>query len=513
MILTEARSAASSLSPGLKLLLAAVFLLPLLAYWDTAASIVAIWERSGTFAHGYVIVPISLWLIWQRRAALRGMTPTPYWPALAALAGCGAAWLLADVGQVQVVRQYAFALMLPLTALAMLGKRLAGAIAFPLCFLVLGVPFGDSFIEPMIGITANFTVDALRATGIPVLREGNNFSIPSGNWSVVEACSGVRYLIASFTLGTLYAYLTYRSLKRRLLFILASILVPIVANGLRAYMIVMMGHLSGMTMAVGFDHLIYGWLFFGLVMFLLFWIGVFWRQDVDLTGAAAVADAGAVAAAPADMTALAKAGLAVALCLALWPAYARYLDGTQSHRTPVELAGYRAAATMVPAFSPWQPAATPASAELTQFYRQQGQPVGLTLRYYREQADGGKLISSSNQLVQGGGLGWHVLASGTQRADAAGRTLQLREATIAGPQGKLLVWSWYWIGGRVTSSDYVGKTLQIRQKLLHGSDEGAAVMLFSPYEEQPEPARAALRAFLAANLVSLEATLARNLQP
>jgi exosortase len=69
----------------------------------------------------------------------------------------------------------------------------------------------------------------------------------------VEACSGVRYLISSVTLGCLYAYLTYQSTKKRLLFIAVSIVVPIIANGLRAYMIVMIGHLSGMELATGGD--------------------------------------------------------------------------------------------------------------------------------------------------------------------------------------------------------------------------------------------------------------------
>ncbi len=65
-----------------------------------------------------------------------------------------------------------------------------------------------------------------------------------------------------------------------MLFVLASILFPIVANWLRAYMIVMIAHLSEMKYATGVDHLIYGWVFFGFVMLILFWIGSFWREDV-----------------------------------------------------------------------------------------------------------------------------------------------------------------------------------------------------------------------------------------
>ncbi len=109
-------------------------------------------------------------------------------------------------------------------------------------------------------------------------REGQNFVVPSGNWSVVEACSGIRYLIASLTVGTLYAYLTYTSLKRRLIFVGISLLVPVVANWLRAYLIVMIGHLSGNKLAVGVDHLIYGWVFFGVVIAIMFAIGMRWAE-------------------------------------------------------------------------------------------------------------------------------------------------------------------------------------------------------------------------------------------
>jgi exosortase A len=170
--------------------------------------------------------------------------------------------------------------MIVLAVCAVVGSQIARAIAFPLAFSLLAVPIGEFLVPVMIEHTADFTVGALRLSGIPIYREGNNFVIPSGRWSVVEACSGLRYLIASITLGLLYAYLTYSSLLRRSLFVLASVLVPIVANWVRAYMIVMIGHLSGMKYAAGVDHLLYGWVFFGLVMLMLFWIGSRWREDL-----------------------------------------------------------------------------------------------------------------------------------------------------------------------------------------------------------------------------------------
>ncbi|MUI13281.1 exosortase A [Massilia dura] len=490
-------------------------LLPLLAYFDTAASIVSIWDRSETFAHGFVIVPITLWLVWRRRAELALLPVRPCWPALAALLLCGAAWMLAMLGDVLVVRQYAFAVMIPLTVLAVFGTAIARALIFPLAFLLFGVPVGEGLIEPLIGITANFTVDALRLTGIPVLREGNNFSIPSGNWSVVEACSGLRYLISSVTLGCLYAYLTYQTTWRRVLFVVVALALPVFANGLRAYMIVMIGHTSNMTLAVGVDHLIYGWAFFGLVMLLLFWVGSFWREDAPAVPAAPAASAACAKARVASRTPsapsarIAAAVLGVAACIGVWPAYGWYIERGNASPPSVDVASFAARVPAVPAFTEWQPDFAPASGTLRRFYQVGDRQVGFWLQYYRD-GGGGKLISSTNRLAAARS-GWSETGVAIRMETIAGRPFTMRETTLLGPGGsRFVVWQWYAIGGNVTTSNYTGKLLQTKQKFLTGSDDGAALMVFSPYDEDPAAAHPALRAFLETHLAAIDAVLAAN---
>ena len=262
-------------------------------YWPTAQSIVAIWDRSETFAHGFLIVPIVLYLLWTRRKLIAQQTPVADWLGAGLLALAGMAWLVANAGKVQVVQQFAFVAMIPAAVIAIAGRRAAWAMAFPLAFLFLGVPVGEGLIPPLMDFTADFTVAALKLSGMPVYREGTFFMIPSGQWSVVEGCSGLRYLIASITVGTLYAYLSYQDLRKRVIFIALSVIVPIIANGLRAYMIVMIAHLSDMKLALGIDHLIYGWVFFGIVMLLLFWIGSYWRDPEPTVPTVGAADGGA----------------------------------------------------------------------------------------------------------------------------------------------------------------------------------------------------------------------------
>jgi hypothetical protein len=105
------------------------------------------------------------------------------------------------------------------------------------------------------------------------------------------------------------------------------VVVPIVANWLRAYMIVMIGQLSEMKYAVGIDHLIYGWLFFGVVVLILFWIGSFWREDFDPRPAASPSVLPAVRG-PSSLTAMMVAVIPAAGLVAVWPVAAARATGS-----------------------------------------------------------------------------------------------------------------------------------------------------------------------------------------
>ena len=507
MLMNENPALAGAGPQGLSLpriaVIAAAFVAVLLLYWSTAASMVSVWNSSETFAHGYAILPISLWLIWRRREVFARIPAEPFWPALGLLALCGAGWLLARAGEVQVVMQYAFVAMFPAVALAVLGRRLAGALAFPLLFLLFAVPFGEVFVQPLINFTADFTVALVRATGIPVLRNGTMFELPTGNWSVVEACSGVRYLISSITLGCLYAYLSYRSIKRRVLFIGLSIIVPIIANGLRAYMIVMIGHTSDMALATGVDHLIYGWLFFGLVMFIMFWIGSYWREDdvAPVPAAAAARTTGALPVRP-----LTGVAIAAVLVCALWPALGALSDKAAHNPAPVQLDSARLAAPAAGAPA-WTPDFMPSDATLAGRYTAAGVPVDLNLLYYRNQGPDKRLISSVNR-VDNRKQDFLQIGSTARSEEIKGQPLAVRETRVKGPDGSnYLVWHWTWIDGSFTANDYIGKLRQAQAKLMMHGDDGAALMVSTRVGENPDTARAALRAFLEANLAPLQATL------
>ncbi|HEX4173759.1 MAG TPA: exosortase, partial [Acetobacteraceae bacterium] len=138
------------------------------------------------------------------------------------------------------------------------------------------------------GITTFFIRHGLEILGVPAYIDGFAIEIPQGTFFVAEACAGLRFLVASTAFGCLFALLIYRSPLRRGVFILVSILVPIIANGFRAIGIVYLGHILGSAEAAAADHLIYGWIFFSLVTLLLIALGLPFREDEGLRRSASL---------------------------------------------------------------------------------------------------------------------------------------------------------------------------------------------------------------------------------
>ena len=490
-----------------------VLVLILGLFWQTASGMVSIWYRSETFAHAFVVPPISIWLIWRRRLDLTQLMPRPAFVMLFPIAGMALLWLLGDLVAVNSVTQLAFIAMVVLSVPAVLGLQVACAITFPLLFLFFAAPIGEFMMPQLMEWTAEFTVVALRASGIPVYSEGLQFVIPSGSWSVVEACSGVRYLIASVTVGTLFAYLNYQTTTRRILFILVSILVPIVANWLRAYMIVMLGHLSGNKLAVGFDHLIYGWAFFGVVIMLMFVIGARWVESEPAFGEGVALPVTSVAA-PSAVRLWMVAVCAMAV-VAMPTGAKLVIDrgapvGVPALFAPdVLMAGWRASDTAAIGFKPnfQNP-----SAETNGVYENSGNVVGLYLGYYRNQDYNRKLVSSNNVLIHSTHPDWSLVAGGAQAASfgqqqVTVRSAELRRAPLGLEAGRRLVaWQIYWVNGTLTASDYLAKVYGALYQLMRRGDDSAVIVIYT--EKTPVgDAQTTLQSFLSENYSAIDAIL------
>ena len=507
LLTADSRLAAHWLPPAWRSalpIMAAAELAILAIYADTAKSIAAIWRSSDTFAHGYLIVPITLVLVWIKRREVATLAPRPDALGFLLLAAAGFAWLAAEAAQVQVLAQYALVAMVTGAVLAVAGRRVAWTLAFPLAFLFLAVPFGEAFLPRLMQWTADFTTAALRFTGIPVYREGTFFDIPTGHWSVVEACSGLRYLIASLTIGAVFAYLTYRTWWKRALFLALSVAVPIIANFLRAYAIVMIGHLSGMKLAVGVDHFIYGWLFFGVVIGLLFWLGSLWREPAaPLPPSRAFLETASTTPAAIMCAAIGTVGLVAAA-----PLYLPQLDRAED--APIRLAAPAGASGWSlepqPAMQ-WRPHYRGVAASTLAVYRKGDRSVAVYLAYYRNQRQGEELVGSQNLIAGVGDSPWARIGESLHGEELPSGRVELRQTRLRSADGRLLVWDWYRIAGYDLSNPFMAKALVARDKLLRRRDDCAAIVLAAPYEARPESAADTLRTFARDMLPAIDQAL------
>lgn len=479
-------------------------------YAGTGRAMVQIWARSDTFAHGFVVPAIVLWLVWRERRQLGALTPRPWWWGLALLTGAGFVWLLGELAAVNAVSQFALTALLVLAVVAVLGTTVARKLAFPLAFLFFAVPVGEFMMPQLMEWTADFTVLALRLSGVPVYREGGQFVIPSGSWSVVEACSGLRYLIASLMVGTLFAHLAYRSVKRKLAFVVVALLVPIVANWLRAYMIVMLGHLSENKLAVGVDHLIYGWLFFGVVIAVMLGIGARWREDDVVI--MPVPPRKTAPYSPVPVRRFWVAAVAVAV-LAVFGKIGYWAIESKDVAAPVHLASVTPIDKWLAtgdAVVQWRPHFENPSDEMQRTFRNGDQRVGLFIAYYRNQDYGRKLVSSENVLVKSNDPDWARISGGIREIIYNEQPLAIRTSSLRGADGqRMLVWQWYWINGTLTASDPWAKGQIALSRLQGRGDDSAVIIVYAP-EDQPGKAARALELFILAAGPEIEAALRRT---
>jgi exosortase A len=256
---------------SLKLLLAWLAVLALC--WETTHTMIEAWARSRTYAHGFLVLPTTGYIVWCYRDRLRGLSPAPHamGPLLVAWLAC--AWFIGELTGTGLVQQVAVVAMLPGLVLAVMGTEVLRVLQFPLGFLAFALPVGTS-LEPWLQkATALFIMGGLHLAGIPRQRDGFLISIPSGTWEVAPDCSGLRYLLPGLALGYLYTALMHRTVRQRVSFLLLCALLLILANGVRAYGIILGDHLG---IAEGTDHRVFSYTIYGVTVGSLGWLGLRW---------------------------------------------------------------------------------------------------------------------------------------------------------------------------------------------------------------------------------------------
>jgi exosortase A len=250
-------------------LLGGLVLAVLLLFHHDAADMARIWWTSSTYGHCLFILPLIGWLVWQRAGQIAQLTPAAWTLGLAWLGAGALLWLLGDAASLGVLRHGGLIVMLQGVVMASLGLQVSRALLFPLFYAFFLVPVGSE-LEPILQLlTADMAMALLRLVGIPAHIEGIFITTPTGYFEVAEACSGAKFVVAMTAYGVLVCHVCFCSWVRRAIFLMFALTACVLANGVRAFGTIYVAHKRGIETAVGVDHVVWGWLFFAVVMALV----------------------------------------------------------------------------------------------------------------------------------------------------------------------------------------------------------------------------------------------------
>ena len=461
-------------------------------FWRDAKAIVSLWLSASTYRHCLFVPPIIAGLVWQKREILKGLQPRVFWPAvLLTLIGI-LVWMIGDAAGVALVRHVALVLMLISGVLVLLGVQVARCLAFHFIFAFFAVPFGDELVPQLQIWTAQMALGLLNLAGVPAYLNGIFLVTSNGLYRVAEACAGVKFLLAMVAYGCLFSYLYFQSWQRRAAFVLFCAVAPLLANGVRVFATVYVGYKTSPELAGGVDHIVYGWVFFGVVMAGVTALGFIFQQASPNQGRSVAVEfrparphwvwCGAAAACLLPM------GMA-----AFWVDLARDLNGTTAHLRPIVLdpvAGWQA----VPrsnADRPWYPVYRGADQLVLAAY-QNGHScqVDVALALYAQQDDGRELVGFGQGRAAPDTV-WTWVSSGPYFQNAQSDIYQ----GLGGHQR--VVVTYYWVGDRLTGSAAMVKWATLWARLTAQSQSAAAYQL-SAVARPGQSSVACLRAFVRA---------------
>ncbi|GGA40201.1 exosortase A [Sphingomonas psychrolutea] len=471
-------------------ILGGVALLLIAAFWHDVVALATIWWTSTTFGHCLFIGPVLAWLVWQRRAGLAQLTPVAWAPGLLLVALGGFGWLLGEAGGVALARHLGIVLMLQGAVVTLLGPNVARALLFPLVYAVFLVPFGEGLEEPLQSATVAMTMPLLHLFGVPAQVDGVLITIPGGYFEVAEACSGAKFVIAMIAYGALVANVCFVSWRRRAIFMVVAVVVPVIANGLRAFGTIYAAYLTSVERATGLDHIVYGWVFFGLVMAAVLAIG--WRW-FDRAPDAPVFDPARLQAQPTlRMDALIAATLVLASA-AVFPAWSAAIAG-RAQVLPSQIAlpevpgWHRTGISTRAAWSPNYPGAD--HFLFGRYADASGDTVDLAIAVYGSQREGKELVAFGVGVLREDDR-WVRVADLPDLAGGAAMRI-----TAPGPVERQVA-TWYRVGDVVTHRGVIVKLESLKAKLLGGPQRAVAVHVSAEVMPGRDP-RAAMARFVTA---------------
>ncbi|BBO72963.1 exosortase A [Desulfosarcina widdelii] len=266
MIESKNRHQTAALNPIM--LYTGLVLLFIIAFFPVIRGLVGTWIHSDDNSHGLLILPVSLYIIWQNRANWADLPVQPGRGGKSLVVLTILFYILSYKAGIATLSSLSLVLTIWAVVWALFGKAVFKAVLFPLALLLLMIPVPAQFFSmatiPLQLMVSKVSAVIVRLFDVPVLREGNVIHLPGRTLEVVQACSGLRSLMSLVTLCAIFGYLTLSSNVLRGILIVSSIPAAVLVNIFRVVMMILSIHYMDFDLTGGTPHTV-----FGVIVFLL----------------------------------------------------------------------------------------------------------------------------------------------------------------------------------------------------------------------------------------------------
>jgi len=199
--------------------------------------LVSDWIHLPDFSHGFLIPIVSLYFVYERWKGLSTLSPSGEWGGLGLIIFEIMLLLLGNLATEYFTMRFSILVVLGGIILFILGKEFFKTLLFPIVFLIFMIPIPSILMDritfPMQLFASKVAAKSLYLIGIPALREGNVILLANTSLEVAEACSGIRSLISLLALSVVFAYFSQKTTLKRVLLILSTFPISIIANAAR----------------------------------------------------------------------------------------------------------------------------------------------------------------------------------------------------------------------------------------------------------------------------------------
>ncbi len=219
------------------------------------------WWTNDYYSHGLLVPPIAAFFAWRLWPGIRRRPSNIGVIVL----GIGVTlYLGALVNRAYFIASFALIILLAGLVWFLLGTQALRRLAFPLGFLVFMVPlpFVEEQTLPLAQFTGMSSGYLLQLFGVNVVVNGFQVSLPNANLVVGAQCSGMRSIIALFTLVAIAIYVLRGPLWGKVVMALATVPIAIVGNIFRVASLLVVANIWGAQAGFSFYHDYSGIVFF-----------------------------------------------------------------------------------------------------------------------------------------------------------------------------------------------------------------------------------------------------------